>query len=326
MLSAMSGGRRRTIGTVAVAVALCAPAAARAKTLEVAASNPGCATGLLCQTVAEARAHAVNGDTINVHAGTYAATSVDFGALAGITLQGAGDGVPRLEGPADTTVLTLNHSFTLRNIAVIASGTGTALFALSKNNEADPKAVTLDDAILGGGTGANGTGLLVRTLNPAILEAQPGDITITADHVTIAGAPRAIRAEAQANGGLTPAGLITVNTTGSVVHGSLTQTDCSCVALNPPMVNVGASNEINASPGGTFFRDQGAGRDYRLRVDGLRERPGHRSRRPAGHPATDVEGDAWRWPRLRGGRTARKNGNAGKRSVFFAIQEGGRSR
>jgi PKD repeat protein len=299
----MWGGRGRIIGTVAVAGALVAPAAAGATTFDVAPAHTGCgnlAQALQCQTVAQARALASNNDAITVHGGsTYAATSVDFGALAGITLQGAGDGVARLEGPADSTVLTFNHSFTLRNIAVIASGTtGTALFALSKNNESDAKAVALDDVILGGATGASGTGFLARTLTPGLIDSAPGDITVTADHVTIAGAPRAIRAEAQAAGNLLsgPIGRITVNASGSIVHGTLTFSDCGCGALNTPTLNVpGSSNELDSAPGGTFFQDAGAGRDYRLRVDAPTT-GAHAVRdtgpAPPAQPPTDVEGDA----------------------------------
>ncbi len=314
---------------LAAMLTLAAPTAAQAATYSVAAGKGACGgADLECGSLVEAASTAATGDVFEVAPGEYASASFSAGGItvrgtgAGVIVNGplgftaASGGTPKLQrvvlrrtasaGPAlsvsgaaglelsDSLVVSIGgHAaqFTagttnkiLRSTLVTAQPASNAV-AVESTAGTPAKALTIDSSIAAGG--AAGIGARTSALP---IEAAPGDITITARHLTAAASTDGIALDAsQAFRLLDPgAGNIVANVTDSIVLNGTT-------ALNYDGA-VGGDNTATVST----TRTRLAGDPAALFVDpaklNFHLKPGspaiNQGGFTAGESTTDIDGDA----------------------------------
>ena len=157
----------RALGTVAVVLALAAPAsAATTYTVDPNKPAPGC-DGTTCKTIDDAAGPAVAGDTIRLLAGFYAQPAPFTEQL---TVTGFGAGAAVIIG-----TVTFSADGSLQRVAVGATGDNPAVRVTPPTTGA--RAVTIESSILTGAGSGAGLEAAASTL---------GSIAITGRHLTIA--------------------------------------------------------------------------------------------------------------------------------------------
>jgi hypothetical protein len=171
-----------------------------------------------------------------------------------LVVSGAGQGPGIVFAGGDTAANRIVRS------TVEAIGTGSdAVYAQSTT--AGAKQLVVDSSVLSGGASAAS---LHATTSNSVPGAAVGDLDVRLTHATLAGAAKAVAAEASANGALSPVGSIAVGVERSIVRGTITHAECAgCpFAANTATIALTGSD----SPATDFFVNAGAG-NYHLRAD-----------------------------------------------------------
>jgi hypothetical protein len=129
----------------------------------------------------------------------------------------------------------------------------------AQSTTAGAKQLVVDSSVLSGG--ANAASLHSTTSN-SLPGVAVGNVDARLIHATLAGAAKAVAAEATANGGLSPTGSIAVTVDRSIVRGAKTATNCGCLVANTATVTVTNSDSSTTD----FFVNAGA-RNFHLRAD-----------------------------------------------------------
>jgi hypothetical protein len=158
-----------------------------------------------------------------------------------------------------------------------------------------PVGLLLSSSILNGG--ASGSGLLVRTGVGSLLPGSAGAATITARHVTIAGAANSIALDASRAGALplgAPAGSIVATVTDSIVHGATPRsTNAGISGLVPPNEATLSLSRTDESTADAQLFVSPARHNFHLRADAPVI---DKAQVTTGDSATDVDGQ----PRVSG--------------------------
>jgi hypothetical protein len=308
---------------------LAVPAAAQAATYAVSPGNGPCAApaDLACGSLVEAALAAAQGDVFNIAAGQYDAATFPVGGitLTGVAGAVAINGTMTFSGNAgapstlekviitqptgiapainvsglsglhlrDAAVASLNGDGIIITggvgnqiirTAVVTGGAQTSAVRVSSTTGTAEKALLLESSLLQGGAAA----LSADTSNLAI-QARAGDITITARHLTAAGATNGIVLDAANAASLLqgPSGNIVANLTDSIALNN--KVARYSLLLSPNTAAINATRTIQTHDPNTLFADPGRGR-FHLRPDAKDaiDVGGF----TAGESVTDVDGDA----------------------------------
>jgi hypothetical protein len=170
-----------------------------------------------------------------------------------LVVSGAGQGPGMVLAGGDAAANRVVRS------TVEAIGTGSdAVHAQSTT--AGAKQLVVDSSVLSGG--ANAASLHATTSN-SVPGAAAGDLDARLTHATLAGAAKAVAAEASANGLVSAVGSIAVAVERSIVRGTTTTATCQgCLAANTATIAVTGSD----SSATDFFVNAGA-KNFHLRAD-----------------------------------------------------------
>ena len=225
-------------GTVAVALALASPVAARAATITVDPQvSPGC-MGATCSSLDAASSMIGDGDTVVVHAGTYLSGPLTLHAND-LTIAGSGPatfvGITGNGGEPGLTItgarVTLRDlvvystrgaavsvqapaTTTLQRVAAFATAPGaSAVEFVSGGATGAPRRLVLDSSVLSGGSGA--AGLLAATNGTGAMD----DLVVDAHHISTAGQAYGVVLDARTVSS-PPQGNIAATISDSIVHGT----------------------------------------------------------------------------------------------------------
>ena len=307
--------------------ALAAPAAASAATFDVAAGGGGCGgADTDCGTIAAAANAAAAGDTVQIAPGAYTeSASFDAGNVTvtgateapGVVVNGtltfSGGGTPSVlqkllvAAPAGAAVAASGAGVAVRDAVLLSAAgpgmsiTGGTANALTRSSVlAAAGGATAVDIAVGSGDvglridssivsgGASGIGLAVKTGVGTLLSA--GSASITAHHVTIAGAGTAVSLDSSATTGLLSAdGNIAMTATDSIIQGATpTKSNAGLLGpiLPPNTATLTLTRTDQTTAADALFVNP-ARRNYHLRADA----PVIDKGRPtAGGSETDVDG------------------------------------
>ena len=325
--------RRLSIITAAACAVLVLPAAAQAAEYTVSPGQGACGGGdTACGGLAEAAAAAAAGDVFNVAPGTYPGANFSVG---GVTINGqAGavvDGTLELSGaaggtskvakvsvvktaPAGPGILVDGAAGAIIEDCVVVSrdgdgihisagttnkivrtlaatgGAGTSAVRVVSTTGTPNKALTLESVMLIGG----GSGLGAFT-TAAELEAAPGDIAITARHITAAGSANGILLDSSGARRLaiaTGVGNIVANVTDSITFQNATRNFPGTLGIGNIIggnntATINAARTLTSGDKGAIFANAPAN-NFRLRPNSPVIGQGAVE---AGESTTDIDGE-----------------------------------
>jgi hypothetical protein len=158
---------------------------------------------------------------------------------------------------SDTSVVTPVANTIVRSSLVAGNAAADALTVTSAATSSAKKVVTLDTAVLLGGSAASGV-KLSTVPGPLAGQDSPGDIQVTANHVTVTGAKQPFLLDAAA-GGQTPVGNLQLTFDRSIVHGTGAGTVASFVPATPIGLISGVANTARVTITGSDTNTPAAG-------------------------------------------------------------------
>lgn len=167
-------------------------------------------------------------------------TSSSLAITDSVILSGAQQGPAVGIVGSDTTGATPVANTIVRSSLVAGNAAADALTVTSAATSSAKKVVSLDTAVLLGGSGASGV-KLSTVPGPLAGQDTPGDIQVTANHVTVEGGKQPFLLDAAA-GGQTPVGNLQLTFDRSIVHGTDKGTVASFVPLTPIALVSGVAN------------------------------------------------------------------------------------